>query len=492
MDEHKKLAFIAHMTDRALHHAATTPNLITPKGMSHDKMLSFVSGMAKHGLQHFASGGTTLAGPTNVTSGSDNSAGGVGGGISGFFGTDSSFQAKGVPIQAGTNTNQLNQAYTQTQGALGTQGRITGQLNNGLDQGASNQSRLSQLYYNQATGAGPNPAQAELNQNTGQNIAQTAALIASGRGAGTNAGLTAEQAARSGAATQQQAVGQAATLQAQQQLAAEQNLQNLSANQVAQGTGATQVLNSAQQNEQNILQGANTAANNANVSQQSNINNANAGISSGNASAAGNVVSGILGAGAALAPLALLNKGGIAKPVKYMAGGGLTGQTTSGPQSYVGQYVNSNVDTQGPTQQPLANISTERANPFAFVKDIKPLPKRDGGPNNLQDFDVNNELARNPATGQADLYGSPTGNAIDTTGVMNAYDGGLMKKGGTVRAHGNKERASVPGDSLKNDKVPAMLSEGELVIDRKTMSDPGPMGQMARALAHHLSKKNKK
>lgn len=79
---------------------------------------------------------------------------------------------------------------------------------------------LSNQYGQIAQGQGPNPAQAMLNQATGQNIAQQAALMAGQRGAGANAGLIARQAAQQGAGIQQQAAGQAATLGAQQQLSA--------------------------------------------------------------------------------------------------------------------------------------------------------------------------------------------------------------------------------------------------------------------------------
>src|ERR1700744_5795163 len=70
MDDDKKLAFIANMTDRALHHVASTPNAgASNGGMSHEKMLSFISAMTKHGLQHFDAGGTALGGPSVTTSG---------------------------------------------------------------------------------------------------------------------------------------------------------------------------------------------------------------------------------------------------------------------------------------------------------------------------------------------------------------------------------------------------------------------------------------
>lgn len=496
MDHTKKLAFISNMTDKALQHVASTPNVMTPKGtMSHEKMLSFVTAMTKHGLEHFDSGGLALGGPTNNTSGGNTTAGGLGGGLGNFFGTNNQFQASGTPIQNGTNTAQLDTAYSGANDALRGQKAVTDSLNHGLFEATTNQDILAGKYLDQSNGAGPNPAQAALNQSTGQNIAQTAALMAGQRGAGGNAGAIAAQAAQQGAATQQQAVGQSATLQAQQQLAAEQNLQNLSASEVAQGTGATQALNNAQQNEQNILQGANTANNNANVGLQSNINNVNAGIATGNANSAGNVISGI-GNSLSSVPLigSLFAKGGTvgadkktaqykpwAKAPMMMAEGGVMGQSTSAPQSYVGQWLNSPVNPGTPLSVPVANIDQSGADPLGFMdkdkKSAKPAPQ---GQLSNGDVSAIAESAPELSTGAADLStaGEAAGGAEGLGGLgllALASKGGLMKKGGNVKPKNAGQKAEVSGDSLKNDKIPAMLSSGEIVIPRHiTMSDRAP------------------
>lgn len=620
MTPDKELAFLQNMTHMALSHVEKTPNVPTPKGgMSHEKMLSFVASMAKHGLSHLDAGGTALAGPAPTQGNNNTTTGGLIGGISNVLGTNNQFQASSAPIQAGTNTNQLNNAYNSAQGALGAQSNVTNTLNTGLNTGANAQNNLSNIYAQQIQGGGPNPAQAQFAQNTASNVAQQAALQAGQRGAGSNVGLIARQIGQQGAATQQAAAGQAATQEAEQQLAAENNLQNLSSSQVAQGTGATQTLNNAQQNEQNILQGANTSANNANVSQQSNINNVNANIASGNQSTAGNVVSGVgnllsnvPAAGSLLASIfahggmVRMDKGGkvldakarahiaehnfalpggrypihdinharnalarvsqngssaekkkvreaVAK--KYpsihekdmcsggymmaeggqivmphempwhdahrrikMADGGISGQPTAGSNSYVGQWLNSNVDTQGPGMQPIANISTQGANPFKKSDKpqsaTQPQAQEDPKVSGLEPFTnitdpatdnpgggwgVSNLLA--PQQGQgplADDQSLQTGTPIQTAGdpiqslFTNAADGGLMKTGGKVLANDPSEKAEVKGDSLKNDKIPTMLSQGEVVMDLDTLNDPGPIGEMARHVAAHIEQRNKK
>jgi hypothetical protein len=258
--------------------------------MTDQQKMDFVHKQTKLALehvQHFDAGGTALGGPTATgTQNAINPASqGVLGGLGNFLGTNNNFQATGANIQQGTNAAQLNQAYTGAQGALQQAGNLNNQLTPGVAQGAGTQNTLTQQLQAQALGGGPQVGQAQLNQNTAQNIAQQAALAASTRGAGANAGLIAQNAGAQGAATQQQAVGQGAAMGAQQQLASQQQLANLAAQQVGQGTTATQLANQSQQGEQNILQGANTAANQQAVSMQENINNVNAGVAAGNQNA---------------------------------------------------------------------------------------------------------------------------------------------------------------------------------------------------------------
>lgn len=658
MDHNQKMAFVANMTDKALMHTARTPNVPTPTGgMSHEKMLQFVQQMTKSGLQHFDDGGgvnTTLGGPTTPGAQSNVAGGSFTGAIGNFLGTNNNYQAQGAPIQAGTNAAQLNNAYTGANNALETQAGVTNTLNAGLNQGANTQSNLTNQLTAESNGQGPNPALASLNQQTGQNIAQQAALAAGTRGAGANAGLLAAQNAQQGASTQQQAVGQAATQQAQQQLAAQNNLQNLAANQVAQGTSATQALNQAQQGEQGILQNANTATNNANVSSQENINNVNAGVASQNVNSNGNIVSGIgnalsnipvIGSFLAKGGMVKMDKGGhvldanarahiaphnfalpggrypihdanharnalarvsqngtpeekakvraavhkkypgigkakggmieadsaskslnerayetvkgglnkVASPLvkalepydnyspswwgkdtsqasqkvpqmakggkikedsylkkaanfvvpavggalihhavagavgSLFAGGGqVTGEQTSGPQSYLGQWLNNagSVGTQGPGNAPMANIDTTGANPFGNIKHAPSASslssKDDGQASQFGSADA----AFTEGTGTTMAGGAELGDLAGAAAV--AYKGGLMKSGGNVPG-----KAKVNHDSLKNDTVPAMLSPGEVVIDKDTLNDKGAVGQMARAVAHHIAKRNR-
>ena len=58
-------------------------------------------------------------------------------------------------------------------------------------------------------------------------------------------------------------------------------------------------------------------------------------------------------------------------------------------------------------------------------------------------------------------------------------------------AYGNKVpgKAEVKGDDLKNDKVPAMLSPGEIVVPRSKASDPDKAAQFAKAVAMKSKRK---
>lgn len=265
------------------------------------KRRSFSKGgvIRKIGNKHyFDDGGTVLAGP-NTNSVSQNAVNpntGVLGTISNALGLNDQFQAGAAQINPGTNTAQLNNAYTGAQTGLNNQNTLVGELQPQVPVAVQNQLAVAQQEKDMLNGVGPNPALTQLNQTTGQNIAGTTAAMAGVRGSSVNPALIAREAAQQGAATEQNAVGQAATLSAEQQVAARQDLANLSNNQISQTGQAVTNANTANQNEQSILQGANTAANNAAVGMQSNINNTNAATAAANQNMQGNVLGGI-GAG---------------------------------------------------------------------------------------------------------------------------------------------------------------------------------------------------
>lgn len=212
-----------------------------------------------------------------------------------------------------TNQGQLNTAYDAAQGSLAQQNQLYQALQ--AQNGIQNQSNVYGQLQNVANGTGPNPAQAMLNQQTGQNIANQASLMAGQRGASANPALIARQAAQQGANTQQQAVGQGATMQAQQSLGALGQMSGLAnqqaANQIAGTTAATQ----AYQGEQGQLLGA-----------QQGFNTAQAGMQNAQTPNQGTAL------------------GGLGQGIAHVAGLGLAqggSVPPKGPQSSLGMYLSS-------------------------------------------------------------------------------------------------------------------------------------------------------
>lgn len=181
------------------------------------------------------------------------------GSIGGMLGLAGGQGGTGFSTPSGTNAGQINQAYQGQQNAMqGQQGLLSAlQGQNGL----GNQSQVYNQYQGIANGQGPNPAQAMLNQSTGANVANQAAMMAGQRGAGANVGMMARQAGQQGMQAQQQAAGQGASMQAQQALGALGQAGGMANNMAANQIGQTNANVASQQNEQGILQGANSANN---------------------------------------------------------------------------------------------------------------------------------------------------------------------------------------------------------------------------------------
>lgn len=507
--------------------------------------LELLKALREHGqtIRKMAEGGamdpTALSGPQEVGQGSSAKQGGIFGGIGNLLGTQNSFSASGAPIQAGTNSAQLNNSYQQAQSGLSDQQNFLQALQS--QNGVQNQSNVFNQIQDVAQGRGPNPAVAMLNQQTGQNVANQAALMASQRGAGANVGLMARLASQQGAQTQQNAIGQAAGLQAQQQLTAQQQLAQIAQNQVNQQGQAVQGYNSAAQNEQNILQGANSAFNNSSVGMQSNINTVNAGVSAGNQSAGNGLIGGILGgASSALSGLFHAEGGevshgdGVPAPRAYAEGGetapagsdmrfalqspvlsqapGAPGAV--GPKSNVGRFLNP-----APPQQQAAPVGVQdgglgggnflQAGFSTGVNNLlSALRSKDAG----NTYNMSNDQADesyldadaylnslNPqgAMGPQTELDSKSGteeelSASEPDPFMRANQGGgvssKLKKGGSVPG-----KAPVGGkvNTLKNDTVPALLSAGEIVLPRSVTKSADPVQGAADFVAAIMRKKGK-
>lgn len=420
--------------------------------------------------------------------------------IGSMFSNDkgSGFQANTTPIEKPTNVGMTTQAYGNAQNGLSQQQAFINALQ--AQNGIGNQSNVfgqQQGLANQlqgvANGTGPNPAQAQLNQATGQNIANQAAMMAGQRGGGSNVGLLARQAAQQGAATQQQAVGQGATLEAQQRMNAlgalgqqQSNMANLATNQVGQQAGALGQYNQAAQSEQQNLLNSVAQQNAANVQMQSNINNANAGIAGINAQGQQGVAGGLLN-GVSSAVGALFAHGGQVK----MADGGMTPSlgvdlnlSPQGPMSNAGRFLYGSAPSQ---TQPLDFSAMGKTG-----KDAQGAQALYAAGNNAAGTAAKGigaavkgiekmfaEGGKVPAMlSPGERYLSPAEAKSAAQGKVDASKAGEKIPG----------KAKVKGDSLANDIVPKTLQEGGLVIPKSVMESKNPKKEAAAFVSAHMKK----
>lgn len=114
------------------------------------------------------------------------------------------------------------------------------------------------------------------------------------------------------------------------------------------------------------------------------------------------------------------------------------------------------------------------------------------------------ELEKQRASQQYDIFKGVT-NAVGQAAMMFLADGGMVPKreisGGSIfdsyvenMADGGQVpgKAQVAGDSYKNDKVPAMLSPGEIVIPRSVLNGRDPVKGASEFVAAVLAKKGGK
>lgn len=506
-----------------------------------------------------------------------------------IFGTETGagYQAHGVTNPDLTNAAgqvdatqvQQNQllAALQGQGGVGNQANVYGQQQALLQQlqgagGVQNQQGaiqglqglvgqqqgLASQYQNLANGVGPNPAQAQLAQNTAANVAQTGALMAGQRGAGQNVGLMARQAGQQGAQTQQGAVGQAATLQAQQQL---QGMQGLAQQQQAiggtqqaiAGLGGQQIgqLQGQQTNTANLAtqqvgqqlaaqqQAAQTAlSNQQNIyGLQSNINTTNAGVASQNAKAQAGLIGGILGSAGAAGNAGAsgsdqTQQKAMGGEVRQMAGGGMSApqvQTPNapvangGPSSFA-RFLQQTQAGFNPTQDAGASGQQSGQGIYQLGKaayqggkslynyanwhmprtidsgtGATDLPNETG---NIASTDSTAGAAGDTSTvaeaGEAaeGAEAAEAGDSIDSLVAALAAHGGSarkdLKRGGKVNASSSKQKAKSSGDNYGNDKIPAVLSEHEIVLPRSVTLSKDPIGNSAKFVASVLAKRGKR
>jgi hypothetical protein len=220
------------------------------------------------------------------------------------------------------------------------------------------------------------------------------------------------------------------------------------------------------------------AYNTAQVGMQGNINQANAAIAEGNNKKDGGIF------------------GGIGSLLGGMAEGGMVPKYAEGGDVGLGMAAMPGAPMQAPMQQTLMsqpNQGSYAAN-YLLGQDSAPL-------SNV----ANETVGVGKLTPTADNWFSAN------SGSMPGKVGGIMSKVGKIaalfEAGGNVNplngeayaqagmtvpgQASIPGNSLKNDTVPAMLSPGEIIVPRDHAMDPEKAASFAYAVAMRNRKGNK-
>lgn len=390
-------------------------------------------------------------------------------GGSGIFDKPKGFEPTSATLISPFEQEQAKQLYEQTQAAYNQQQAFVNALNQ--QNALANQANVFRQLQDVASGVGPNPALAALQQATGQNIAAQNALMAGQRGGSRNVGLLARQAGQQGGGIQQQAAGQGATLQAQQQLGALGQLGGLANQQAAQlqaGIGTLgQMGLSGQQNILDAIARQNATA----VNQQNVLNQINADVAARRAAQQSGLIGSI---GKILPTVAGTILGG---PIGGMIGSGISNIIGSGAEA-MGMLPGLNQGGMVPEKQKYAMGGMAANQPQSFVGQYFSNPNQMLGAINQSD---------NLRDSQLDYSTLADGGAVNRDG-MYAKGGmapmSLMKQGGHVPG-----KAVVAGDSYKNDIVDAKLSPGEIVIPRSIVNHPNAAKLAAKFVQDTINKK---
>lgn len=363
--------------------------------------------------------------------------GGLLGGILGGGGVTNSFSATNPTI----TTQDFQPQITQQQQR---QSDVYGQ-----------QQSLANALLAQSQGNGP--GQQLIAQQTGQNVANQAALMASARGANSNPSLVARQAAMAGAQAQQQGLNANANLALQSQNALS-NQQAQMANQALQG--------------ESVEQGGLAAQNSAITTGQLGAQNINANVAGQNSSTKGGLLGGIMGGIGGGLVGGLFAHGG---EVKKMAVGGPVNDELG-----IAHY-----DTPGQTVglNPMQGGGGGMGQGLGGVLNsgLGGMLSQDGGLFGM--FGAG-------AAGGSGLMAGGAGDAIIEGTTMVAAKGGkvpfsqALLKGGRVPG-----KPQVKGDSEKNDTQPTLLSPGEVVLPRSVTQAKDPEAKAIEFLRHLKSVK---
>lgn len=396
--------------------------------------------------------------------------GGIVSGVSNLLGNSpngSGFQAQQANLIQPVTADQAATSYNQTQSGLTQQQNLINALS--AQNGIGNQGQVYNQLQGVVNGTGPNPAQAQLNQATGQNVANQAALMAGQRGAGANVGLLARQAAQQGAGIQQNAVGQAATLQANQSLNALNQAGGIAGQQVGEQQSAVQGYNQDAQGQQGQILGALQGYNQNQIQNTSQANSANAGIAQANA---GNTAKAIGGLTNAAGVATGLLTGGAAPAVAAAAN--LSSNTPGGQAADYNALPNAGYARGGEIAAPNPKVAAVAQND-RFKGVLPPHVQHIADIYHPQKFAKGGAVKAMVSPGE--MYLPPDKAKDVAVKGKNPLKEGKMVPG----------KAQVKGDSKKNDTVPADLEEGGVMIPRSVMQSKNPTEKIKKFVEDHIN-----
>jgi|WetSurMetagenome_2_1015567.scaffolds.fasta_scaffold100855_3 hypothetical protein len=381
--------------------------------------------------------------------------------------------------------NAVAQGFTSGVNSLGQMMTPQNQFqaNTGAIQGQ--QQSLAQALLNQSQGMGPNPAQAQYQQNVNQAIKQNAGLISSQKGI--NPALAQRLAGENAANMQGNAAGNAAILGAQQQLGAQQGLAGVYGD-IANEQLGTQRINagSAAQNVaglQNTTGGLYNAIGSAAMqgSQGSKgaydggmIGYADGGFV-GNSNASQNIADSIMqsaGVPSYQAGNAFL-KEGFGKQKKKTDGSQVDSQSMAGgPMDSMGYP--------GGTEE-LAQVA-----PVAAAAKGGMIPEHLA---TVHQIYHGQQVPMMKSGGKVNAVLSPGEEYISPDKTMSVAEGkeSVQKAGKKVPG-----KAPMKGDHSQNDIVPAKLDVGGIVIPKSVMESKNPAEEAKKFVANELAKKKSK
>ena len=319
----------------------------------------------------------------------------------------------------------------------------------GVTGNIANQNAFATALQNQMNGGGPNLAGSLLSNATGQNVQNTAALMAGQRGTGSNPGLLARQAATQGATIQQNAAGQAAAERAQQQLSAQSGLANTYGT-IGQEQGQNLATN------QQALTGQNQ--------QTIQTNQTNATIGGNNATANSNAVSGlgqgaVSGAGSISSLAGMLADGGEIQ--NFDDGGDVNNSMFAPGAASMNIPTQNTMDSFDASNNPDAGLTPKPA-AAASGGSSKPTPAKGTDTQNLSQAPVIDQV---PNTAPVQSFSSQLPDHLQS--VANIFHPQMMASGG-IASNVNQPSYNASSNAYaKGGTVKALVSPGEQILKPK-------------------------